>query len=476
MCPQYADTSAFDAQIVGLLAGGFEIPSLEPSENCLALNVWTPELRDGGRRPVMVWCHGGRFSEGSGGNPWCDGSALAAQQDVVVVTLNHRLNIFGYLDLQGIVETNQHESDNAGMLDIVAALEWIKDNIVEFGGDPGNVTLFGSSGGGSKITTLLAMPAARGLFHKAIVQSASLRGSSSTRQRQQQVAMALLAQLGFKPSHMDALHTTSAGRLVRAAKAVENLLSRPVDMGIFVPTVDGRSLNEHPFASAAPALGEDIPLLIGTNHDEMTLLLDRSLLSLRLQDVSPVVQRWATIDRQTADRLVECYRDMLPMAGARDLLVALTTDYALRASAIIQAEYKSLQRAPVYMYRFQWRIPAHGGMYGATHGAEVPFTFGNVVRANGFLAEPSSYQTLEQRMSAAWASFARSGNPNHADLPYWPPYSAPNRSTMYFGGAAPGAQQTADSNDCIVMHDPDSAGRLAMRAIDAHRCIDTLAV
>lgn len=470
MCPQYVDTSSFDAQLAGLLTGGFEIPSLEPSEDCLCLNVWTPQLRDGGKRPVMVWCHGGRFSEGSGGNPWCDGGALAARGDVVVITLNHRLNIFGYLDLQGIIDPGHGESGNVGMLDIVTALEWVRDNIAEFGGDPGNVTLFGSSGGGSKISTLLAMPAARGLFHKAIVQSATLRGSSSTRERQQLVARALLEQLGFKPSHGDALYTTSAGRLVRAGKIVEAHLGEPVDMGIFVPTVDGSTLCEHPFVDTAPALSTDIPLLIGTNIDEMTLLLDRQLLSIGPRHLSAVVQRWAAIDQRTADRLVECYRDMLPTAETRDILVALTTDYALRASAIIQAENKSLQDAPVYMYQFRWRIPAHGGMYGATHGAEVPFVFGNVASAPGFLAEAADYQTLEQRVVAAWTSFARNGNPNNPELPDWPRYSMPNRSTMCFGGAVRPATATSD---CFVMDDPGSAGRIAMAAIEAHRCIDT---
>jgi para-nitrobenzyl esterase len=280
-------------------------------------------------------------------------------------------------------------------------------------------------------------------------------------------------QLGFKPSHVDVLHTTSAGRLVRAGKAVEASLGGSVDMGVFVPMVDGNSLHEHPFANGAPALSADIPLLIGTNNDEMTLLLDRTLFSIRLQDISAVVQNWAAIDRPTADRLVECYRDMLPMAGARDLLIAITTDYALRASAIAQAEYKSLQRAPVYMYQFQWRIPAHNGIYGATHGAEVPFVFGNVARASGFQAAPGCYQPLEQRMLDAWTSFARSGNPNHAHIPDWPPYSAPNRSTMCFGSAVLNDPHAPNSDDCIVMNDPRSAGRLAMAAIDAHRSGDT---
>jgi para-nitrobenzyl esterase len=473
MCPQYAGAGPFDAQIVSLLAGGYEIPTVSPSENCLVLNIWTPAVCDGGRRPVMVWCHGGRFTEGSGGNPWCDGSALAKQGDVVVVTLNHRLNLFGYLDLHAITEGSQHQPGNAGMLDIVAALVWIRDNIVEFGGDPGNVTLFGSSGGGSKITTLLAMPAAKGLFHKAIVQSATLRGSSRARQRQRQVALAFLTQLGLQPSHMDALHNTSAARLLRAGKAVEAARAAgAVDMGIFVPTVDGTSLLEHPFETAAPAISADVPLLIGTNADEMTLLLDRSFGSLELQDLSSALQRWAAIDGPTADNLISCYRDMLPAASARDLLVALATDYALRSSAIVQAEYKSLQAAPVYMYQFQWRVTAYGGTYGATHGAEVPFVFGNVASATGFQAEPAQYRLLQTRMVAAWTAFARTGNPNHADLPDWPAYSIAHRSTLCFGHSTTNSHSAASRNDCSVLHDPGSAGRLAMAALGAHRSID----
>lgn len=472
MCPQYAGAAPFDAQIVSLLTGGYEIPSIPPSENCLALNIWTPAVGDGSRRPVMVWCHGGRFSEGSGGNTWCDGGALANQGDVVVVTLNHRLNLFGYLDLQAIAKPGQHRTANVGMLDIIAALEWIRDNIAEFGGDPGNVTLFGSSGGGSKITTLLAMPAAKGLFHKAIVQSATLRGASHTRQKQRQVALAFLTQLGLQPSHMDALRNTSAARLLRAGKAVEARLGGAVDMGIFVPVVDGTSLQEQPFGTAAPSISADIPLLIGTNSDEMTLLLDRSFLSLELQDLPSTLQRWAAIDGPTAGSLINCYRDMLPAASARGLLVALATDYALRSSAIIQAEYKSLQSAPVYMYQFRWRITAYGGIYGATHGAEVPFVFGNVARATGFQAEPAQYQLLQRRMMAAWTAFARTGNPNHADLPDWPEYSATHRSTLCFGHSTTNSHSAATRNDCSVLQDPDGAGRLAMTTLSAHRLID----
>jgi para-nitrobenzyl esterase len=314
------------------------------------------------------------------------------------------------------------------------------------------------------------MPAAKGLFHKAIVQSATLRGASSTAARQHAVALAICAQLGLKPSHLDALRITSAGRLVRAGKAVESILAGSVDMGIFVPAVDGASLHEHPFGDTAPELSADIPLLIGTNSDEMTLLLDRSLLAVDSEDLSSTLQRWSGIGAQAANELVAQYLDMLPMAGPRDLLVAIATDYALRSSAIIQAEFKSQQCAPVYMYQFCWRIPACGGTFGATHGAEVPFIFGNVARATGFAAAPSHYRSLEKKMLAAWSSFARSGNPNHVDLPEWPVYSADDRSTMCFGQTASGEKTSSD--ECVVVRDPGRAGRLAMRAIDSHRRVE----
>lgn len=470
MCPQHAGAGLFDPFVLALLQGAFEIPSIEPGEDCLKLNVWTPGLRDGGNRPVMVWLHGGRFSEGSGGNAWCDGSALARRGDVVVVTLNHRLNLFGYLDPEIIADESPFENCNAGMLDIVAALEWIADHIVEFGGNPGNVTLFGSSGGGSKIGTLMAMPKAKGLFHKAIIQSATLRGSSHPTARHRQVGLALLAQLGLQPSHVDALRNIAPGRLIRAGQAVEIQLGRPVDLGIFVPTVESQNLPESPFGDAAPAPGDNIPLMIGSNSDEMTLLLDRSSLSFDFANLSPALQRWAAIDQSTADQLIECYRDALPAAHAAELFVAISTDYALGSSTIAQAEYKSRQSARVYMYRFQWRVPAHEGFFGAMHGAEVPFVFGNVAKASGFNARPAQYQRLEQRIVSAWTSFARTGDPNHADLPGWPPYSIHSRDTLCFGSDRPNGNDI-DQNDCTVQQDPNSTGRLAMSVIDAHRII-----
>lgn len=471
-CPQHS-VGIIDPVLLDLLRGGFEAAAVA-SEDCLVLNIWTPQLRDGGRRPVMVWCHGGRFSEGSGGNEWCDGRSLAARGDVVVVTLNHRLNLFGYLHLADLTgpcdgamagaqaagvdrDSAFVESGNAGMLDIVAALEWVREHIGDFGGDPHNVTLFGNSGGGAKINTLLAMPAARGLFHKAIVQSAPVVGASATRQYQSRIAAALFDQLGLSPRHPRTLQNMSVERLLQAAATVESAMAGKLDLGPFTPVVDGIHLHEHPFRDHAPALGADIPLLIGTNAQEMTLLLGPDAFDIDRAGLLTFVQHLLAVDRAQAGRVVAAYRDTRPIAGDGDLLFAIATDHALRAGAVRQADMKSTQRAAVYMYLFNWGLPACGGRYGAMHGAEVPFVFGNVAAARGFEAQPAQYRALEERISTAWTTFARHGDPNHPGLPHWPRYDAHTRQTMRLGNAVNtviGGAADDDRCRCDVMTSP----------------------
>lgn len=438
--------------IIAMIEGAAEyVPS---SEDCLVLNVWTPGIEPSAKRPVMVWCHGGGFFAGSGGGKWNDGANLAAHGDVVVVSFNHRLNILGFLYLAELAESRYPESGNVGMLDVVAALEWVRDNIAGFGGDPDNVTVFGQSGGGFKISMLMAMPAAQGLFKKAIVQSGSMiRGNSpavATRH-----AEWVLHHLGLGPGNIDALETMPLDRLMDAATMVLNRVSVPGE-NPFAPVVDGRALPRDPFDPDAPAISADIPMLIGTTKDESRMLLAGDVANFAL-DESGMRRRlidFLEVGPDETDRIVAVFRAGRPEATPSDIFFAVTNARMLWLNAVAQAERKAAQDAgAVYMYRFDWNIPILGGKLGAPHGATVPFVFRTVDAARSMVGLGPERRTLSDRMSAAWIAFARTGDPNHGGLPAWPRYDAAARATMIF------------DNECRVVNDPDRAERLAMGAV-----------
>ncbi|MBN1641422.1 MAG: carboxylesterase/lipase family protein [Anaerolineae bacterium] len=425
----------------------------DESEDCLVLNVWTPGLGDCTDRPVMFWCHGGAYMSGSAGHPWYDGAALARRGDIVVVTVNHRLGPLGYLHLGDLAGDAYAAAGNAGMLDLVAALEWVRDNIAAFGGDPGNVTLFGESGGGGKVSILMAMPAARGLFHRAIVQSGPALEAMS-RERAAKTARRLLAHLGVRAPDLARLHTMSTDQLLAAQAAA----SRWNPFFMLGPVVDGHVLPRPPFP---PTLAPDhpaanIPLLIGTNADEATLFMGNIPLLGTFSEPRPVLSSLALqvvtrlIVGRSAARVLAVYRHTRPDAAPAERFAAIMSDWVMRMASIRLAERKlAAGGAPVYMYLFAWRTPVLDGRLRATHALEMPFVFDNVDRAARMTGGLSECHALAARVSAAWIAFARHGNPNHADLPDWPAYVPDERATMVF------------DRECHVVCDPAQQERLA---------------
>ncbi|MGH7024554.1 MAG: carboxylesterase/lipase family protein [Caulobacteraceae bacterium] len=391
------------------------------SEDCLFLNVWTPGA--GGARPVMVWLHGGGFGAGSGGAAMYDGAALARLGDVVVVTVNHRLNVFGYLNLAAL---GGHPSSGvAGMLDIVAALKWTRDNIARFGGDPANVTIFGESGGGWKVSLLMAMPGAKGLFHRAIVQSGpGLR--AHTGERAEELARALMAKLGV--SAVEQLDDLPVGDIHAAAAAVTG----PDIARGFAPSIDGIALPRHPFDPRAPEESVEVPLMIGTNKDEATLFLYGAPRFGELTD-EDVGKRAEAVAGEKADALIEAVRALFPDYSPSHLVAAIQTLGMFWRDSVRLAERKAAQGgAPAYMYRLDWETPVARGALKSPHALEIPLVFDNVEAARSFVGRGEAPQRMAELMAPAWLAFARTGDPSTPDLPAWPPYEAGRRATMVF--------------------------------------------
>jgi para-nitrobenzyl esterase len=422
------------------------------SEDCLFLNISTPALGDGGKRPVMVWLHGGAFVVGSGASPLYDGSNLARREDVVVVTLNHRLGLLGYLNLAELGGEAFEASGNAGMLDIIAALEWLRDNIASFGGDPANVTLFGESGGGAKTSVLMAMPAARGLFHRAIIQSGPAVEMMSPADATA-VARRVIEHLGLDPRKPEALFESRVEDLLEAQGVI--LRSRhPLDFANrrkigFNPVVDGRHLPQGPFAPTAPGISAGIPLMIGTNKDEMSLFFGLApwLENPGEADLARLAER-ALGERAAA--IVAAYRRARPDVSPRDLFIAMTSDQGMRLPSLVMADRKVAQNAaPVYVYLFTWETTVLDGRLKSCHALEIPFVFETVEKAQRFVGGSPASLALSRTMRRCWAAFARSGNPNHDGLPVWPSYSTERRPTMIF------------DERCRVEEDPLAAERRA---------------
>lgn len=392
------------------------------SEDCLCLNVWTPAPGDGGKRPVLFWCHGGGFTMGSGSSAFYDGANLARRGDVVVVTVNHRLGPVGYCYLGDLAGEQFTASGNVGILDLVAALEWVRDNIASFGGDPANVTIFGESGGGAKVSVLMAMPAARGLFHKAIVQSGpALRVSN--REAATQRAEKLLSALGISAREISQLQNLPLERLFEA-----NTKINPNGLAGWSPVLDGQIIPQHPFDPLAPAISANVPLLIGTNKDEATLFLlnDTSLPTLDEEGLSKRVQAFAG---SATEQLITAYRTAQPESSPAALFAALAGDRMMRINSITLAERKHAQgEAPVFMYLFAWETPVMDGRLKACHALDIPFVFDNLASARRFTGDLPECQAIADKMSEFWLTFARTGVPG-SDWPAWTPAE---RATMIF--------------------------------------------
>ena len=424
----------------------------QESEDCLTLNLWTPGLYDGAERPVMVWLHGGAFGDGSGNRAVTDGANLARRGDVVVVSVNHRLNIFGFLHLADIGGPAWAHSGNAGMLDIVAALRWMRDNIAAFGGDPGNVTIFGESGGGGKVSVLLAMPAARGLFHRAIIQSgAAIR--VSPRERANALAEAVLEELGIGHNECGRLQTVPAERLLAAIAPASRAVGRSrwplLDRYDFGPVVDGNDLPQHPAEPAAPAMSDDIPLMVGGTREESALFLaDEDAVWNGTLTEAELRQRLGALAGAETDALLAAYSAAMPQASPGDRLITALTGSNFWIRTVMLAErYAVRRRAPVYMYSLDWQSPAHAGRVKAHHAMDLPFVFDNTNAADTTAGAPGACE-LAARISATWTAFARYGRPDNPAIPFWPAYTTAERATMVF------------DNRCRVLRDPDREARL----------------
>lgn len=422
-------------------------------EDCLTVNVWTPAADDG-RRPVLVWFHGGWFSVGSGNEPTFDGATLARRGDVVVVTVNHRLGMLGFLALDEVGGEEFATSGNAGTLDMVAALRWVRTNIARFGGDPGNVTIFGESGGACKVSVLLAAPAAEGLFHRAILQSGPLlRVNDASRARA--TTKAVLDELAV--STVEELQGLPVDSLVAAQ---DKVLGGPLgglygDGPRLAPVLDGVVLDAHPFDPVAAPTASRVPIMVGSCKDESTMLV---AVVPGIDDMEPVEQVRLLTDNvygHDLDDLWPRYGETRPQETVMRHFLAASSDQ-VRVGGIQVAERQLAAGAPpVYMYRLDYEPPVYGGKLGAVHTLDIGFVFDNTDRGagatspnRGLYQGGPEVQRLTAEMSEAWIAFARSGDPNHGQLPHWPPYDTTRRATMIFDRKT----QVAD--------DPDGSERL----------------
>lgn len=396
------------------------------SEDCLYLNVWTSGTA-GAKRPVLFWCHGGAFLVGSGSSPWNDGTNLCRTNDVVVVSFNHRLGALGYLHLEDIAPDFEG-AGTAGMKDIVAALEWVRDNIGQFGGDPNNVTIFGESGGGAKVSVLMALPAAKGLFHKAIIQSGPAV-QMATREDGTGTARAFLAELGLDEKDAARLREVPTDRIVAAQSAVQVRAARgPLSdrrRRGFNPVIDGSYFPGGPFNPEAPSVSAQVPLMIGTNKDEQTLFLGHlSWITDATFETLPEAMTPYLGDR--AAEIVAKYRAAQPGMPASQIALVLIGELSQRLPSLQMAERKlTLKAADVFVYLFAWETPVLGGRLRACHTLEIPFVF-NALQGAEITGNDPARLALGKTMSQAWVAFAKSGNPG------WPAYNTDNRPTMVF--------------------------------------------
>jgi para-nitrobenzyl esterase len=418
------------------------------SEDCLVLNVWTPALKDGRKRPVLFWCHGGGFVSGSGSSPGTDGANLARRGDVVVVTINHRLNVLGFTYLAEFGGSDFASSGDAGMLDIVHALGWVRNNIEQFGGDPNTVMIFGQSGGGRKVGTLLAMPSAKGLFHRAVIESGPTI-QLVERDQAIRVAALLLAKLNVSKAQVRDLQKIPVDRIMSAYFAVlKDMAGQDQMTQGFSPTVDGSDVPRHPFHPAASPISANVPLMLGSTRTEMTLLSDEASFSLDEAGMRGRVKSLAGASGQT---LIDTYRRLNPRATPSELFFLIASDYRYGAPIMKIAERRAaLGQGPVHLYYFTWETPVEGGRLKSPHTIEIPFAFDNVQISRNITGGGADAMALADKLSDTWIAFARTGDPNTSKLPHWPAFNATERPTMVI------------NNQSKVVGDPIREQRLAM--------------
>jgi para-nitrobenzyl esterase len=402
-------------------------------EDCLVLNIFTPALKDGGKRAVMFSIHGGGFTTGTSHNPVFDGKALVKMGNVVVVTINHRLGALGYLHL-GEMAPEFAQSGVVGMMDIVAALQWVHENIESFGGDPGKVMIFGQSGGGSKVCHLMAMPSAKGLFHRAAIQSgAAIR--SGSRENAARTAEKLLSQLALPKSRFRELQDAPFAMIVGAQVA---------SGGQFGPTVDGTVVPRDPFDPDAPAVSADVPMIGGSNLQDSAL----NRTNFDLTEAAAKEQLRSSMGN-AADRVWEAYRVSEPKATPTQVIDRITSDRGVRANTRTVIERKSaLGKAPGFLYLLRWPAPFLNGRYGSVHGTDVPLIFHNP-DLWPLTAGARDGRLMADRMAGAFLAFAKTGNPSTPELP-WPAYESKSKPTMVFDSES-GAKNDPDRELLAVL-------------------------
>lgn len=424
-------------------------------EDCLRLNVWSPGPNSQSRkRPVMVFKHGGGYVGGSGNDLLSyDGENLARHHNVVVVTHNHRLNVFGFLNLAGLGGERFASSGNVGMLDNVAVLEWVRDNIANFGGDPGNVLIFGQSGGGGKVSHLMVMPAAKGLFHRAAIESgATLRTGDPDKAAK--IAEALLKELNISREQFEKIQAVPAATLITAQAATLRRLGEG-GLSSWGPVLDGKVIPAHPFDPAAPDISRHVPMMIGTCMNEFVNGVDNPEFdTLTIEELSKrVAQRYGA----RSQSIIAAYRREYPKESPFGLWAAISAA-GMRQNTATQAERKAAQNgAPAYQYIYAWRTPMLDGRPGTFHSSEIAFAFDNADLCTRYSGGGREALRLSSTMGEAWANFARTGKPSHAGLPDWPAYSAENRATMIF------------NDQCVVKNGPESDCLRLLRQNDTRR-------
>jgi para-nitrobenzyl esterase len=394
------------------------------SEDCLHLNVYTPGLRDHRKRPVLVYFHGGAYNNGSVNSPLYDGKRLCKRGDVVVVTVNHRLNAFGFLYLGAIDPKQYPDSGNVGVLDLVLALKWVRENIAEFGGDPSRVLIFGQSGGGAKCATLMAMPAGHGLFHRVMTMSGQqVKGASIDIASKRTEVM--LGKLGVTPANLADLKTMPWQRIQAAAIATSS---------DWLPVVDNVVLSRDPFTPDAPPLSESVPMILGNVHDETSVPVQGTF----TWDDAPAVLRGAVaiyLGPYTAEEVIAKYRAIYPDKSPTDIVIAAATAFRAWPGQVMEAERRASNpksQPHTWVYQMNWHRNAPGAR--AMHTIDIPFMFDNLSAAPGQIGttpeELAAAQPLADTMSAMLIHYAATGNPNHPGLPAWPAYDLKERSTM----------------------------------------------
>jgi len=415
--------------------------SVQNEKELFSVNVWTQGVNDGKKRPVLLWLHGGGFHTGASNDPMTYGEAMARKGDIVMVSVNHRLNILGFLDLSACGE-KYAQSANVGVLDIVKALEWIRNNIESFGGNPADVTIVGESGGGGKVGTIMCMPAAQGLFHKAIIQSGTLL-NTMTKETSQQLGLAVLEQLGLTPEEVAKLDTIAYADLVKAGNEAIAKTSGPRRPGSptmfgFAPSADGVVLLQQPFSPGFAEISKDIPVMIGSTLNEM-MPVAYGEKELTLEQAK---ERLVKIYGNKTDQYIELFAKAYPDYTPQDLLSIDTVfrPYTIR-TADARAEESS---APLYVYFLAWKSQVDNASKGSFHGLDIPLAFNNVDLRADWTGNTEEAWALADKMSSVWLNFVKGANPNvEGVLPEWEPYTAENGVTMYF------------DNECRIVNNHD---------------------